>query len=65
MTISMTEEEYHEFCESDSGYCTVCNEITMDCDVEPDAEKYECPKCGLNCVMGIENALVEGFIEIE
>lgn len=46
-----------------SGYCTECKEITHDM-CEPDAQGYECPQCGNNTVMGFENAVLIGEIEL-
>ena len=45
------------------GICISCTEF-KDC-VEPDAENYECECCGAFEVMGLEQALICGKIEIE
>lgn len=63
--ILLTEEEYLEYVDTDAGYCTTCNDVTSFDGVEPDAENYECHKCGKLTLMGIENAMVCGHIEIK
>lgn len=60
----ITEEEYHEHCDSDDGFCTECNEFTRFGLTEPDAREYPCEQCGTNSVLGTEEALMEGAIEI-
>ena len=54
-------ETVKEFSEEYMGYCTACDDITTD-SVEPDAEGYICDECGKHTVMGIENAVLMGFI---
>lgn len=63
MAIKMTEDEYQEHCDSDDGVCTNCGEIRYS-NTEPDAENYPCDSCGEDAVQGIENALIDGTIEI-
>lgn len=46
------------------GWCTECNEFTRDM-TEPDAEGYKCPVCDGMTVMGAENALISGLIEVD
>lgn len=41
-----------------------CKKFTRDC-TEPDAEGYDCPKCGGKTVMGAENALMTFTIDIK
>jgi hypothetical protein len=53
----MTEQDYLDAVESNTGYCITCKEFTREC-TEPDAEGYDCPECGKNTVMGAEQALV-------
>jgi hypothetical protein len=45
------------------GYCTKCGSIQHG-NTEPDAEGYECSKCGEMAVLGMDNALCMGFIEV-
>lgn len=58
-------EEYYDARDWNQGYCTVCQEITNDGGVEPDAEDYECHVCGNHTVMGVENAFISGHIIID
>jgi hypothetical protein len=60
----LSEEDYKMHCDSYAGYCTDCKDITRDSDTEPDATDYECPDCEEMTCMGIEQALLEGHIEI-
>lgn len=60
----MSEQEYLEATESNSGYCTTCKEFTSDF-AEPDAEGYTCDVCGNNTVCGAEQALILGHITFE
>ena len=55
-------EEYQNHRDNYDGYCTDCDEVTQTGGVEPDARKYECPVCGKMTVMGIEEALMEGYV---
>ena len=59
----ISEERYHEACNSYEGYCTRCKDFTR-FETEPDAEGYECPDCEENTVMGTEQALLMGLLDI-
>jgi predicted RNA-binding Zn-ribbon protein involved in translation (DUF1610 family) len=59
----ISEDEYLDYTENYTGYCTACQDFTRD-STEGDAEYYPCPDCGGNHVMGTENALISGLIEI-
>lgn len=61
--VEMSEEEYLEHCENSDGICTNCGEIRYS-DTEPDAEGYPCEACEEAAVIGIENALIDGTIEV-
>ncbi len=61
--MNMTEEEYEAESGNYAGYCQACDDITAD-GVEPDAQGYKCPKCGQMQVMGLENALLAGHINL-
>jgi Zn finger protein HypA/HybF involved in hydrogenase expression len=56
--------DYTDATESYIGWCTTCERFTRD-STEPDAHDYECPACGDLTVMGAEDALCQGFIELE
>jgi hypothetical protein len=45
------------------GFCTECCAFTTDT-VEPDAEDYSCDDCENNTVVGAEQALIMGLIEL-
>jgi Zn finger protein HypA/HybF involved in hydrogenase expression len=59
----ITEQEYRNACESDSGFCIECNDFTREM-VEPDAENYKCPECEKETVFGAEQALILEYISI-
>lgn len=55
--------DYEDMCDSYMGFCTLCQEFTRE-NTEPDAHEYDCPDCGNNSVMGAEEAMMAGEIEI-
>lgn len=55
-------EEYNDGCENYQGICLSCGAFRDN--VEPDAEEYECEECGAFEVMGLEQALLCGKIEV-
>ena len=59
----MTEKEYLVNRNYYNGICTNCKSIQSDC--EPDAENYKCWECGEENVIGIELALIAGYIHIK
>lgn len=50
--------------ENYDGYCSSCDAVTQKGGVEPDAQGYECPKCKKKTLMGIDEALMAGHLEI-
>ena len=56
-------EQYEEATDASEGFCTSCQAFTTDC-VEPDAEGYKCEACGERAVVGAEQALLLGVIEL-
>ena len=56
-------DEFRDLSGLFQGYCTVCEDFTRD-STEPDAEGYDCPICGQDAVMGVEQALLLGEIDI-
>lgn len=56
--------DFLEYSDSYSGMCIKCKAI-QDGGCEPDAEGYKCLECGANSVMGIENALLMGHVNIK
>ena len=64
--LNITESDYEEMCDSDTGVCLACCE-SCDC-CEPDTHDRECPKCGKKKVFGMEELAVQSllnFIEDE
>lgn len=57
-----TLDEVIEASEIGAGYCLNCKQWTTDHGAEPDAEKYPCPECGENQVIGSDNVF-HMFIE--
>lgn len=62
--VSVSEEEFMEHQENSDGLCIACGEWTSDGHVEPDASGYHCGECGKNEVIGAEDALVCGYVDI-
>ncbi len=63
-TKSFPMAEYEDACDCNTGYCTTCEAFVGD-SVEPDAEGYTCPDCGEDTLMGAEEALLQGLIEVD
>lgn len=61
--VSIAMDEFEEMCESYMGFCTSCQEFTRD-STAPDAENYMCDECGKNTVIGAEQAMLTGKIEV-
>jgi len=64
MSKQISEDEYHDYVNDDIGFCLCCQDFRND-NVEPDAEKYTCEECGQDSVMGTEQALLCGYIDIQ
>jgi hypothetical protein len=60
--LRLTEAEFHRLSDALIGICAACGEF-RDC-TEPDAEGYPCEFCEADAVQGIENALIDGLIDI-
>ena len=63
--MKLTISEYNEHRNDYDGYCVGCKTIGRYGYTEPDAENYECDECGENKAMGMDNALIMGYLEIE
>jgi hypothetical protein len=58
-----TADEYTVLHQEDAGLCVSCGQV-QGWGIEPDAEDYECEHCGEYAVLGMEEALLRGRIEI-
>jgi hypothetical protein len=60
-----SESEYHQHVNDYDGICLKCGEWKFG-SVEPDAEGYACEEedCRALAVMGAENAMIGGHLEI-
>jgi len=63
-TISVSLEDYEAATQDYLGWCPECGDFTRD-STEPDAENYDCPECEQDIVVGAENAMIMGLIDIE
>jgi hypothetical protein len=61
--ITMNRADYSAHVRDSDGLCVACGAYTAG-GVEPDADSYECEECGEPKVMGFENALIDGWIEV-
>lgn len=57
-------ERYQSAVDLSEGWCSSCERWTAD-QVEPDAEGYECPRCGERTVLGAEQALIVGALTVK
>jgi len=62
--MKLTEEQYLESCNDNAGYCLLCDDITECSGIEPDAEAYTCPVCDASELMGVELALLMGWLDL-
>lgn len=65
--MKMTKVSFADFQEAVStylGWCKDCEGFTRD-DTEGDAENYDCPICDGNNVIGAENAMIMGLLDLE
>lgn len=60
----LTDAEYRKHCSDMDGVCARCWEIQFG-DVEQDTEERECAHCKEPTVMGFEQALITGYLDIE
>jgi hypothetical protein len=63
MSTKVSVYDYNEAVDQYLGWCTTCDDFTRD-STEGDAEDYLCEICEENSVMGAENALIMGIIEL-
>lgn len=61
--LKISEEEYEDLRESNSGFCVYCGKIN-DGFHEPDAENYQCDHCEKKHSFGVEQCRLSGSIEI-
>lgn len=61
----ITEREYRDHRDAYDGYCKECDAIGRYGMTEPDAEDYPCEECEQDSCIGMEMALVGGYIQIE
>lgn len=60
---TVSENQLHEHMDAMDGYCTTCKKWTAE-GVEPDAEGYDCPVCEQPTVLGAENAMCHGTLDV-
>ena len=63
--MKLTEHEYRTYCRDYDGYCPKCDEVTVWGGVEPDAEGRHCEQCESITVVGIEQAMIMGLIDVQ
>jgi len=63
--VKISAEEYLKLTEDYAGYCTACEKVIPEAGIEPDAEDCECPLCEGKFMIGLDNAVVEGNIEVD
>jgi hypothetical protein len=63
MSTKVHPDDYEQAARDYIGWCRTCRTFTREC-TEPDADGYDCPCCGEFTVMGAEQALLEGEIDL-
>lgn len=63
MTVRFSKSDIQVFLEDGAGFCSLCQDITAESGIEPDAEEYQCEVCDGYYLMGVENAIILGLIE--
>lgn len=63
--MKMSVEDYENDVVEFNGYCKACDKVTTFGGVEADARGYECDVCHGKTVLGIEEAIMMGHIEVE
>jgi hypothetical protein len=61
--ITLSRADYLAHVRDSDGLCVACGAYCAG-GVEPDANGYECEECDEDRVMGFENALMDGWIEV-
>lgn len=58
---------FKKHCDEYDGYCSECDEVTVFGGVEPDADGRKCEndRCEQNTVMGVEQAMLKGLIDVQ
>ena len=54
---------FQNACDKYRGFCTACQKFTRG-ETEPDAERYRCPRCKGATVMGAEQAVICGELDV-
>lgn len=62
-TVTKAEVEECMYGTATTGICISCGETQEGC--EPDARNYECESCGERKVFGLEEALMQGLVDLE
>ena len=63
--MKMPWSQFRHHCSDYDGYCSTCDEVTEFGGVEPDAEDRQCHKCEQDTVMGVEQAMLKGLIDVQ
>lgn len=60
MKLTQTELEYYD--EAESGFCVVCNDVTIEGGISNYAVGLTCPACMQHTLISIEEALIARYI---
>lgn len=61
--MKITKDRFKRAARQYKGWCCFCRKFTRN-ECEPDARDYPCPICKHNLVMGAEEALITGEIDV-
>ena len=63
-TLRLSAEEFESLNEEFAGVCRGCGALDECAGIEPDGWGGKCPACGLHKVIGLEDGLICGIVEV-
>jgi hypothetical protein len=64
LPIEITENDYRNLALDHPGFCQSCREILDEASCEPDAINYTCELCEQNTLMGLDYAILLGYVNV-
>jgi hypothetical protein len=60
--MKLTPYEFDYYVEEDGGFCSTCNDFTIEGNIAQDAEFLTCPECRNRTLEGVYSALHNGHV---